>query len=129
MRAAILLFPGSNRDGDVARALRRSGAEVSMAWHADTDLPDRTDLAVNADSSDLAATDDHGNDNLRRGAGQDVALDPRVFGHDPLMFYREPAVKPARRKARAVRCKLVFQGHELAHLYAIDVCAVIAEVD
>jgi phosphoribosylformylglycinamidine synthase len=46
MRAAVVLFPGSNRDGDVARALRRSGADVSTAWHADTALPQGTDLAV-----------------------------------------------------------------------------------
>ncbi|WP_375460763.1 phosphoribosylformylglycinamidine synthase subunit PurQ [uncultured Enterovirga sp.] len=46
MRAAVLVFPGSNRDGDVARALRRSGAEVSTVWHAETVLPDGTDLVV-----------------------------------------------------------------------------------
>ena len=46
MRAAVVVFPGSNRDGDVARALRRSGAEVVNVWHADTELPAGTDLAV-----------------------------------------------------------------------------------
>ncbi|CAO4164768.1 Phosphoribosylformylglycinamidine synthase subunit PurQ [Methylorubrum aminovorans] len=46
MRAAVVVFPGSNRDGDVARALRRSGAEVVSVWHADTELPAGTDLAV-----------------------------------------------------------------------------------
>ena len=46
MRAAVVVFPGSNRDGDVVRALRRSGAEVASVWHADTRLPPRTDLAV-----------------------------------------------------------------------------------
>ncbi|ARO54404.1 phosphoribosylformylglycinamidine synthase I [Methylorubrum zatmanii] len=46
MRAAVVVFPGSNRDGDVARALRRSGAEVISVWHADTELPAGTDLAV-----------------------------------------------------------------------------------
>ena len=46
MKAAVVLFPGSNRDGDVVRALRGSGAEVSMSWHADTALPAGTDLAV-----------------------------------------------------------------------------------
>ena len=39
MRAAIIVFPGSNRDADVARALTRSGAEVVKVWHADTALP------------------------------------------------------------------------------------------
>ncbi|BAU89222.1 phosphoribosylformylglycinamidine synthase I [Methylorubrum populi] len=46
MRAAVVVFPGSNRDGDVARALRRSGAEVVSVWHADKELPAGTDLAV-----------------------------------------------------------------------------------
>ncbi|PXW65212.1 phosphoribosylformylglycinamidine synthase subunit PurQ [Methylobacterium sp. B4] len=46
MRAAVVVFPGSNRDGDVARALRRSGAEVSSIWHTETELPAGTDLAV-----------------------------------------------------------------------------------
>lgn len=46
MRAAVVVFPGSNRDGDVARALRHSGAEVVSVWHADTELPAGTDLAV-----------------------------------------------------------------------------------
>ena len=46
MRAAVVVFPGSNRDGDVARALRRSGAEVVSVWHADTELPAGTELAV-----------------------------------------------------------------------------------
>jgi len=46
MKAAIVVFPGSNRDGDVARALRLSGAEVTSVWHAETELPAGTDLAV-----------------------------------------------------------------------------------
>ncbi|GEP10088.1 phosphoribosylformylglycinamidine synthase subunit PurQ [Methylobacterium gnaphalii] len=46
MRAAIVVFPGSNRDADVARALTLAGAEVVKVWHADTELPAGTDLAV-----------------------------------------------------------------------------------
>ena len=46
MRAAIIVFPGSNRDADVARALTQAGAEVVKVWHADTELPAGTDLAV-----------------------------------------------------------------------------------
>lgn len=46
MHAAIVVFPGSNREADVARALRLSGAKVSMVWHAETALPAGTDLAV-----------------------------------------------------------------------------------
>ena len=46
MRAAIVVFPGTNRDGDVARALRLAGAEVVKVWHTETALPAGTDLAV-----------------------------------------------------------------------------------
>jgi phosphoribosylformylglycinamidine synthase I len=46
MRAAIITFPGTNRDGDIARALRLAGAEVIHSWHADHDLPAGTDLVV-----------------------------------------------------------------------------------
>lgn len=46
MHAAVVVFPGSNREADVARALRLSGAKVSLVWHADTTLPAGTDLAV-----------------------------------------------------------------------------------
>lgn len=46
MRAAIITFPGSNRDGDVARALRHAGAETVAVWHAEDSLPPGTDLAV-----------------------------------------------------------------------------------
>jgi phosphoribosylformylglycinamidine synthase len=46
MRAAIIVFPGSNREGDIARALKAAGATVSMSWHQDHALPAGTDLAV-----------------------------------------------------------------------------------
>ncbi|GJE11039.1 MULTISPECIES: phosphoribosylformylglycinamidine synthase subunit PurQ [Methylobacterium] len=46
MRAAVIVFPGSNRETDVVRALRRSGAQVDLVWHADHELPVGTDLAV-----------------------------------------------------------------------------------
>ncbi len=46
MKAAIVVFPGSNRDADVARALRLAGAEVASVWHTETALPAGTDLAV-----------------------------------------------------------------------------------
>jgi phosphoribosylformylglycinamidine synthase subunit PurQ / glutaminase len=46
MHAAVVVFPGSNREADVVRALRRSGAQVSLVWHAERDLPAGTDLAV-----------------------------------------------------------------------------------
>ncbi|WP_375408619.1 phosphoribosylformylglycinamidine synthase subunit PurQ [uncultured Methylobacterium sp.] len=46
MRAAIVVFPGSNREADVARALRLAGADVTTVWHTETALPAGTDLAV-----------------------------------------------------------------------------------
>ena len=46
LKAAVLLFPGSNREGDVARALRRAGTEVEIVWHDSERLPVGTDLAV-----------------------------------------------------------------------------------
>ncbi len=39
MRAAIVVFPGTNRERDAARALARAGATPVMVWHKDTDLP------------------------------------------------------------------------------------------
>ncbi len=47
MKAAIILFPGSNREGDVARALRDvSGRKPEIVWHGEHALPAGTDLAV-----------------------------------------------------------------------------------
>jgi phosphoribosylformylglycinamidine synthase subunit PurQ / glutaminase len=46
MHAAVITFPGSNRDTDIARALKAAGAKVTMAWHQDHDLPRGADLAV-----------------------------------------------------------------------------------
>jgi phosphoribosylformylglycinamidine synthase subunit PurQ / glutaminase len=46
VHAAVITFPGSNRDTDIARALRTAGARVTMAWHQDHGLPNGTDLAV-----------------------------------------------------------------------------------
>jgi phosphoribosylformylglycinamidine synthase subunit PurQ / glutaminase len=47
MRAAIVVFPGSNRERDLARALRQvAGARVTLVWHAETTLPEGTDLVA-----------------------------------------------------------------------------------
>jgi phosphoribosylformylglycinamidine synthase subunit PurQ / glutaminase len=47
MKSAVIVFPGSNRERDVARALALvCGHEPAMVWHADTALPDGTDLVV-----------------------------------------------------------------------------------
>jgi len=46
MHAAVIVFPGSNCDRDVAVALRQSlGQSPVMHWHGDPDLPD-VDLIV-----------------------------------------------------------------------------------
>ncbi len=47
MKAAVIVFPGSNREGDMARALRQAtGAEPAMLWHDDHELPAGIDLVV-----------------------------------------------------------------------------------
>ncbi len=46
LKAAVLLFPGSNRERDAARALERAGASVEIVWHHSDRLPPGTDLAV-----------------------------------------------------------------------------------
>src|SRR3954452_13870558 len=47
MKSAVLVFPGINRERDMARALKLvSGREPAMVWHADTALPAGTDLVV-----------------------------------------------------------------------------------
>ena len=47
MNAAVVLFPGSNREGDVASAIKRiSGKAANIVWHADSELPANTDLVV-----------------------------------------------------------------------------------
>jgi phosphoribosylformylglycinamidine synthase len=47
MRSAVVVFPGINRERDMARALKLlSGREPVMVWHAETALPKDTDLAV-----------------------------------------------------------------------------------
>ncbi len=48
MKAAVIVFPGSNCDRDVAVALAEAtGTPPAMVWHRDTELPDpRPDLIV-----------------------------------------------------------------------------------
>ena len=46
MKAAVVLFPGSNREGDALRALKLAGIEAEVVWHDDHTLPPGTDLAV-----------------------------------------------------------------------------------
>src|SRR5208283_2915300 len=47
MKSAVILFPGSNRERDAARALRDAyGRPPAIVWHADPELPPGTDLVV-----------------------------------------------------------------------------------
>jgi len=47
MKAAVVVFPGSNCDRDVKVALEQSaGAGVRMVWHKETSLPEGVDLIV-----------------------------------------------------------------------------------
>ena len=39
-KVGILVFPGSNDDRDAALALERLGAEPTLVWHADPELPE-----------------------------------------------------------------------------------------
>ena len=46
MKAAVITFPGSNCDRDLAVALTQAGAEVTRVWHKDVALPTGTDLVA-----------------------------------------------------------------------------------
>ena len=47
MKSAVVVFPGSNRERDMAHALRLvSGREPALVWHAESALPAGTDLVV-----------------------------------------------------------------------------------
>ena len=47
MKAAVIVFPGINRERDMARTLRLvSGREPAMIWHTEPQLPQGTDLVV-----------------------------------------------------------------------------------
>jgi phosphoribosylformylglycinamidine synthase len=47
MKSAVIVFPGINRERDMARALKlASGREPALVWHAESELPAGTDLVV-----------------------------------------------------------------------------------
>lgn len=46
MKAAVITFPGSNCDRDLAVALKQAGAEVVRVWHKDEALPAGVDLVA-----------------------------------------------------------------------------------
>jgi hypothetical protein len=55
MKAAVVVFPGSNRERDMAHALKLvSGREPAMVWHAESELPAGTDLVVLPAGSPMA---------------------------------------------------------------------------
>lgn len=44
MKAAVITFPGSNCDRDLAVAFENAGFDVSRVWHKDTALPEGVDV-------------------------------------------------------------------------------------
>lgn len=44
MRAGVIVFPGSNCDRDLAVAFKQAGADVSMIWHKESQLPEGLDI-------------------------------------------------------------------------------------
>ena len=47
MKSAVIVFPGSNCDRDMAVALEQvSGSRPAMVWHRETELPDGIDLVA-----------------------------------------------------------------------------------
>jgi phosphoribosylformylglycinamidine synthase I len=47
MKSAVIVFPGSNCDRDLAVALREvSGSDPIMLWHGETELPEGIDLVA-----------------------------------------------------------------------------------
>ena len=65
MKSAILVFPGINRERDMARALKLiSGHEPAMVWHADTSLPKGTDLVVVPGTANVLWSNGSTNDSI-----------------------------------------------------------------
>ncbi|MEQ5868878.1 phosphoribosylformylglycinamidine synthase subunit PurQ [Sagittula sp. NFXS13] len=44
MKAAVIVFPGSNCDRDMATAFENAGLQVEMVWHKDSALPEAVDI-------------------------------------------------------------------------------------
>ncbi len=57
-RIAVLVFPGSQDDGDAALALELVGAEAQLVWHGEPELPD-VQAVVLTESPPLAQRDPH----------------------------------------------------------------------
>src|ERR1700678_3666892 len=47
MRAVVVVFPGSNAEAEMVRTLREvCGAETSVVWHTEHELPPHTDVVA-----------------------------------------------------------------------------------
>ena len=46
MKAAVITFPGSNCDRDLAVAFEATGFQVVRVWHKDTALPKGVDVVM-----------------------------------------------------------------------------------
>ena len=46
MKAAVIVFPGSNCDRDLKVAFERAGADVTMVWHKEDHLPEGLDIVA-----------------------------------------------------------------------------------
>lgn len=46
MKAAVITFPGSNCDRDLAVAFEKAGAKVARVWHKDSAIPADTDIVA-----------------------------------------------------------------------------------
>ncbi len=44
MKAAVLVFPGSNCDRDLQTAFEAVGVDVTMVWHKESELPEGIDI-------------------------------------------------------------------------------------
>ncbi|MDH3264623.1 MAG: phosphoribosylformylglycinamidine synthase subunit PurQ, partial [Paracoccaceae bacterium] len=46
MKAAVVTYPGSNCDRDLARAFELAGFDVARVWHKDIALPEGVDVVA-----------------------------------------------------------------------------------
>ncbi len=75
MKAAVVTYPGSNCDRDLAVAFERAGFAVARVWHKDTDLPAGIDVVG------VPGGFSHG-DYLRCGAiAARAAIAPAIAAH------------------------------------------------
>ena len=85
MKAGIIVFPGINRERDMAIALERSGARPRMIWHKETDLAG-LDLIVipGGTSPDHMRRDEHMVRLVREAAAAQIPM--AAICHGPWML-------------------------------------------